>query len=254
VEPYYAPSHHLDRFGLNSLGEPWTKRMLGTIGNPNNNALLFLLFLVYWLPKKRMVTKYDLLFSSLSIVAVFACQSRSGFVILLLIIVGYLFTYRPSNRIKIVLTATVCISFVMFQLFGNIYIASFVNPELLEQARIGRFTQWMRIIESMPGKWLLGHGVNKEYFELNGIIAESEYFLMLFRYGISGLLSLLLFWYFLAKDYLRLSANDARNLLFGCITIFVVAGLVNSPLHVIKLSVLFSFFVGSSLKELSYAS
>ena len=34
-------SVRLARFGLNSAGLPAVKRMIGTIGNPNNNAILF---------------------------------------------------------------------------------------------------------------------------------------------------------------------------------------------------------------------
>ena len=46
IEQYYNGGIHIKTFGLNSLGEPATKRLIGTLGNPNNNAILFLFFTV----------------------------------------------------------------------------------------------------------------------------------------------------------------------------------------------------------------
>jgi hypothetical protein len=251
IEPFYAPPHHLDFFGLNSIGLPATKRMLGTLGNPNNNAILFVLCLIFFLPRKQD-SKSSMILSSLAVIGVIACQSRTGVICLFLVLVLYFIFYKPGRLTVITLSSVFLVCFFAFGYAGNTYLASLGDAGYLREAKIGRLEQWNRIIESMPGYWIMGHGVNKEFFEARGIYAESEYFLALYRYGIAGVLCVMLYWLLLAKKHIQEALSSHGLNLFGCIAVFAVSGITNSPLHVVKLSVLMTFLVGFSLRNMTY--
>ncbi|MBU0969663.1 MAG: hypothetical protein KKC20_03405, partial [Proteobacteria bacterium] len=53
VMPFYTDSARLAGFGLDSLGRSAPKRLLGVMGNPNNNAILWSFFAVYFLSVKK---------------------------------------------------------------------------------------------------------------------------------------------------------------------------------------------------------
>jgi len=84
---YCGDSVHLNSFGLNSIGLPSTKRMIGTLSNPNNNAILFLIFMLFYLPKEKWKIK-DVCFFVLCLIAFFACQSRTSLIAFFAIIIA----------------------------------------------------------------------------------------------------------------------------------------------------------------------
>jgi hypothetical protein len=247
IEVFYSPKHHLDFFGLNSIGEPATRRMLGTLGNPNNNAILFLLFLVYFLPKRGAKLGEDHIYVSISAIFVLACQSRTGFLTLVVLLLAYFISQRINWKQIAFYIGSISVGYVLLQLSGNIYLGSLADLTLLESAKRGRFEQWVLIIESMPGKWILGHGVNKAYLEANDIYAESEYMLLLFRYGLLGVLSYLsICWMFFRTSVTNIKSKGGMTIL-GVLIIMLIPGLTNSPFHVVKLSVLIVFLLGIGL-------
>lgn len=249
IEVFYAPAHHLDLFGLNSIGEPSTRRMLGTLGNPNNNSIMFLLFVIYFLPIRGAKLIENHIYVSIASIFVLACQSRTGFITLVLVITVYCIFILQKNNWKLILfyVGIIGLGHVLLQLSGNIYIGSLADASLLESAKRNRFDQWLLILDSMPGKWIIGHGVNKEYLETNGIYAENEYMLLLFRYGVLSVLSYLtICWVFFKTSFTNIQSKGGMTI-FGVLIIMLVPGITNSPFHVVKLSVLIVFFLGIGL-------
>lgn len=247
VMKHYAAAHHLDFFGLNSIGEPATKRMIGTAGNPNNNAILFLAFVVAFLPGKLEQDRFKISFACLAILGVLACQSRTGFLALIVLMIVYFIVVRPGWKKFALLVLFTIVAFLSLQLLGNSYMGSVVDAAQLERAGVGRLEQWRRIIAAMPNHWFLGHGVNKDFMDERGIYAESEYFLVLFRYGIVGLLSFLSIWSFL---FLRRMGQFKRRdgfLLLGILLIFAITSSTNAPMHSPKLALLFAMTTGTAL-------
>lgn len=247
IEVFYAPKHHLDLFGLNSIGEPSTRRMLGTLGNPNNNALLFLLFVIYFLPKREEVLNANHIYTSVAAVFVLACQSRTGFITLIVILFAYFILHRINWKHILFYFATIGGMYVLLQFSGNIYLGSLADITLLDSAKRGRFEQWNLIINEMPGKWILGHGVNKSFFEQNTIFAESEYMLILYRYGVAGLLVFFAVWISIFKKSITQLKSKGGIMIFGVLLVMAIAGITNSPFHVVKLSVLIVFLLGIGL-------
>lgn len=143
IEPLFASGTHLEMFGLNSLGEPDTKRMLGTLGNPNTNSIIFLLFSIVFLPKKGDSVLKNINFY-LSVIGIFACQSRTGFIALGLIYILYLiFTWQGIKthlvQLAILVGCFLFISNIDTLIPRDRYI--YVNEEIIEKSRKGIETE-----------------------------------------------------------------------------------------------------------------
>jgi len=249
IEPWYAAPHHLDFFGLNSLGEPATKRALGTLGNPNTNGLLFLLFVLIFLPRIHRASRKDLVVLAISILGIFMCQSRTGILAYVLVLVAFFILNKPNWRlIGGIVTYSIAIYFVLM-LMGNLYLNSIGNLAVMKSAGVGRIEQWMRILDAMPGHWIFGHAPEKEYFETNGIYSESEYFLILFRYGIVGLLSFLMFWgIWLKETFNKMNRKLSLGLLLALVYLF--AAITNNPLQAPKIALILGLVMALTLIEL----
>lgn len=258
IEPYYAPPHHLDYFGLNSLGEPDTRRSLGTMGNPNMNALLFVFFLVFLLPAStplrsvegtgRMGYNPPLVWSSLAIVALFMCQSRTALIAFIVMMVAFFILSRSPRKLMLFYILITLAAFAFFAVLGNSYLTTIADIDRLERAGIERFEQWSKIIRSMPGHWFFGHAPAKEYFEANDIYSESEYFLILFRYGIAGLLLWLTFWGNAIRELFKRkrTAFIWRPALFAAV--FFLGSVTNNLMHSNKLSLFLAFGLAFLIK------
>lgn len=244
IEPFYAADHHLNSFGLNSIGEKATKRMIGTMGNPNNNALLFVIFTMLFLPRKKKNMMFHIFFSCLAMVGVFACQSRTGFVCLIVLMISYFIFIFPGWKTFFVFVFTCSFGFVVFKSTGNSYISSISSSSQVLKATSGRTQQWESIIKYTKGKELLGNGVNKQLMRDKEIYAESEYFLIYFRYGIIGLITFLAVYFALFFKCVKNYKTRGASMILGLIIIFGIAGITNSPLHSSKLSFIFAMMVG----------
>jgi hypothetical protein len=235
VQPYYAAEHHLQFFGLNSLGEPATKRALGTLGNPNNNAFVFLLFVLLFLPKQKKIDNREISFLAFSIFGLFMCQSRTGFLAFVALLLVYFISMRSHWKTIATLLLIASGSFFILQLMGNFYLGSLTQVELLESSSIGRLEQWKKIIHSLQGKWLLGNAPSKEYFEAQNIHAESGYFLILFRYGILGVVAFLGVWFIWFRNYTLKLHSTYKPALYLLIC-YMVSAISNTPLHAPKIA------------------
>ena len=247
IEIYYAEAHHLDLFGITNSGETGSIRMLGTMGNPNNNALMFLMFLVLLLPTREEKLDWNMLYPLIAILGVLACQSRTGFIVLVVLLTFYFIIQRIKIKHILFYFVLIAAAFFLLKLAGNTYIGSLSNVRRLEAAKAGRVLQWIKIFDSMGGSWVFGHGVNKEYFEKNEIYAESEYFLILFRYGVVGVITLIGFWGLLLFRNLKNIRKQSGILFYGSFIVFALSGIMNTPLHSTKLSVVLVLSIGLGL-------
>jgi len=247
IEVFYAPKHHLDFFGLNSIGEPATRRMLGTLGNPNNNAILFLLFIIYFFPKRMFSLGENHLYVSIAALFVLACQSRTGLITLILIFAVNIIIHKISWRSILFYIGTIGLGYIVLQLSGNAYLESLADISLLESAKRGRFEQWILILNEMPGKWVLGHGVNKAFLEERHVYAESEYMLILFRYGLVGIVSYTSICLVLFRKILPYLNSKGGMMTLNVLILMLISGITNSPFHVVKLSVLVIVVMGIGL-------
>ena len=243
IERYYGSPIQVETFGLNSLGQPDTKRMLGTMGNPNDNAVLFLFFVVLFFPSQRS-SVLDKIFFYTSVFAVFVCQSRTG-LIALLVVYCYGAFLRGFKYKQVLFDLVLFAGMFMTQpLIGNVYFDSMDGQVMQQHSVKSRWETWKLMLEMIWQKPLIGHAPYKEYFEDNNMYAENEYVLYCWRYGIAGL-GIYLCW--LGYTFLQAFRSKTEEHGFGLMLFTMVVGIValtNTPTSNASVVLIFAVSLG----------
>jgi O-antigen ligase len=251
----YGDSIHFKLFGKDSLGNPAVKRMLGTMGNPNTNALLFLFFTVYFLPIEKKREQWVLCFTALFMV--FLCQSRTSLIAVIMVLGAMLYLtkkdgvkpaiWKVVSSIGLYVLATmIATSFFQYTSYSN----SLMDGSALYSTSLrSRWESWGILWDMIKTKPLVGYGPYKSYFTAHQLYSENEYLLMWWRYGIFGLLFylglfLLPFWELFRRKF---DAHAGKAMIM--IGIMLIAALTNNPLTERSISVLFIFLLASGLPK-----
>jgi hypothetical protein len=159
-------------------------RLSGTFANPNNNAAVFALFLVFFLHvDARKYWKYILL----AFVLIFLTQSRTTLIISVLILGIYVVRIIPMRRTLWI------IPLGMLTLFGGIFF--FRSRALLSIFDGSAFqsNSWMQRMEhyevfhdATSRELFAGHGVILDPITQVGFYFDSEYLSIFYQYGIIG--------------------------------------------------------------------
>jgi O-antigen ligase len=253
VVSHYGSEQQVYTFGLNSLGQPDTKRILGTVGNPNNNAILFLFFTVWFFPIPGQSVK-EKIWYYLSLFAVVACQSRTGFIALSLVfIAGNIIRGNPLKSWLLDISVIAFLFALMF-ILGNVYLSSLAGNVMKQNSVRGRLETWQFLGSMIAEKPLLGYAPSKEYFEANALYAENEYILYTWRYGIAGglLYSIWLGYNFIRARALRLAHSGFVLMLFTMVV--GVTAITNCPVSDGFLLLLLSMATGYCFNRINFAS
>jgi O-antigen ligase len=251
----YGDSIHFKLFGRDSLGNPAVKRMLGTMGNPNTNALLFLFFTVYFLPIEKKREHWALCYTALFMV--FLCQSRTSLIAAGLVVGAMLFlTKKDGLKAAVwklvtsiglyVLATMIATSFFKYLSYSN----SLMDGSALYSTSLrSRWESWNILWDMIKTKPIFGFGPYKSYFTAHQLYSENEYLLIWWRYGIFGLLFylgifLLPFWELFRR---KLDAHSVKAMIM--IGVMLIAALTNNPLTERTISVLFVFILASGLPK-----
>lgn len=247
VVKYYGSEIQVDTFGLNSLGQPDTKRILGTVGNPNNNAILFLFFIVFFFPKKKS-TLIEKTYFLTAVFCFLACQSRTGLVAFTVIfILGAILRKYNLGTFLLYCLGFISMHFSLIFL-GNIYMGSFGNIMKQNSVR-GRLETWNMLWQMIKKRPLLGYSPFKDYFYSNNIYAESEYFQNTWRYGFIGLLAYLAWMLNIVLDSFRNKFTESGFRLFLFTIVILITGLTNCPLSDTAIYMMFALCCGLFFAE-----
>jgi len=247
VEPYYATNNiHLSTFGLDSLGNPDVRRMIGTFGNPNDNATLFLFFFIYYLSKTNSFEfKKEQFFIYLSFLCILLTQSRTGFIAGMAAYTTWSVLTKQKLKNTIINISFFIISFFIAFSFSPLSLNYYSNTSanLAENSSVlGRLDMWKLLLKMIEQKPIFGYGPNKDYFYDNHLYPESEYVLFTWRYGIVG--------FFIYLGWLLLPLfkgifNGKMNTFYILLAIIIgVNALTNCPLSNPKIFLLFAIFTG----------
>lgn len=290
IEPFYADIKHLVYFGKNTLGEPDTKRLLGTFGNPNNNSLGISFFFFYYLFNKRE-NKIKYLYLFLSLLLILASQSRTGFYAITLIFIIYLFTNCKDLRFKIFYVLLYLFSFFIINRFqdfekiisskkeesvlrvdnkinnafkikknidsiinqdvsGTKYLSSVDFEDMDQNTSINsRIKIWGELLKMIKVKPIFGHGPQKNFFYSRKLYPENEYILILWRYGILGLIIYVLILFLpLYKSFRKFGLKLDYNLCF--LILISITAITNLPMCEPRISILFAISYGFILNNL----
>lgn len=279
LDQFYLGNGRYLQFGLDSAGMPTYKRMLGFAGNPNNNAIIFSIFSILFLPKKNS-NRFDYVYLFVSILMVFLCQSRTAMVAILAILVIYaLLNLKELKKILmsgLIISAGFGIAFIITTKSASIdhanysiehsdsltttsgndlqeytYLESAVHGEFTQGASMkGRYEIWNHLWKMIKEKPLLGHAPYKEYFYDNGLYAENEFILITWRYGFVGLIIYLLFLFSLTFDAVKNRTLHFGQNLILVVVLITVTSLTNNPFANKTIIVLFAIVAGLFYNQL----
>ena len=264
LEHYYNGGLQIRYFGKDSLGAPAVKRLVGTMGNPNNNALLFGFFSLYYFPIQ--VNRKNLMLFFLSLLFVFLCQSRTALLFIFCIFV-FLAIFKTTIWTKkqwiYLLLGTIGTFFIAWMLATSFFQFTSYNNSLLDGTAFhsgsarGRLETWNLLGKMIVEEPLIGHGPYKEYFYQNKIYSENEYILMTWRYGLLGLLIYLSIF---LMPFKKLVASMNEMSLKGSLMLIMmmVSAMTNNPLTERNIELLFCIgiawiFQRHQIKESAYA-
>lgn len=246
-------------FGFNSIGLPAAKRIIGTMGNPNDNAILFLFFLAYYQSKLKnwstiqdkttiILQRINYLFFYLSLLMILMCQSRTGIIAAIVIyITGLILKKITMKQIGIDLLVVLLLIGIMYGL-DHISLQYLSNTKLnIDQntSITGRFEIWKKLLSEWMQQPVFGYGPNKNYMYQNNIYPENEYIFHLWRYGVIGLVLYCGLLWFLFIRYFR---DKQTNYFFSLVVVFVsVCALTNNPLTNPKFLIIFALISGYSM-------
>lgn len=251
VEHYYAGGVHIKTFGLNSLGQPTYKRMLGLSANPNINSIVFAFFSILFYPRKHKKNS-EIAWFVVAVLMLFLCQSRTNLLALVLMFLFTIFYKRSESKYMIRIVLIVAGVYL-----GSMIIASnsYLNSLFIEKFNnhasvMGRMEVWSHLWEMIKEKPFFGHGPNKDYFYDNGLFAENEFVLQTWRYGFFGLaifVSLILTP--MIKSFFNTSKTYSLEIIQ--LTIFyIINSLTNNPFTDRITVILFAIMVGMFFNNL----
>ena len=248
---YYNGGRNISYFGKNSLGLDAAKRMAGIVGNPNNNAIIFSFFMVYFFPFK--LEKIKIYWFSLALLMVFMCQSRTTMIAFAMIIIT-VFIFKMVDwkfkRYVIFLTLTTSIYLIaMYFSSRGFTVDTYSNTVFSEDVLntnsvMGRIETWKFLGNMILEKPFFGYGPNKDFFYDNHIYSESEYFLYAWRYGFVGLIMYLLIYLIPLKDLFYKKRTTISNYLLLITVLMSVSAITNNPFTERTVAVLFAASVG----------
>ncbi|MEN8929327.1 MAG: O-antigen ligase family protein [Flavobacteriales bacterium] len=255
IHAHYNGGIHIEFFGLNSLGEPGTRRMSGLSGNPNINSIVFGFFAILFIPQRGGKPR-TYLWLIAAVFLMFLCQSRTNLIafvvmtVLTFAIAKRTFNFNAKNIVLSVLAGFL----IAMLLLQNDYLNSLFTQDLTKNTSLlGRFEVWKHLVEMIIQKPFFGHGPFKEYFYQNKMYSESEYIMQTWRYGFFGLLVFLgVLLYPAVRTIGKLSVKN-NLILFQFTILMAVNSLTNNPFSDRLLMVLFAIAIGLSfgLKQIA---
>ncbi|MAC96390.1 MAG: hypothetical protein CMC96_12920 [Flavobacteriales bacterium] len=260
LKEIYGFEKEVTFFGKNTIGQPASKRMIGLMGNPNNNAIIFLFFTTWYYNPSLSLRKSWQLY--LSVLMVFMCQSKTAIIALLVImLIGYgiMSKIKYNINFKAILSkigVLILIFGLSFLLDLDYLIDSFregvdflINNKYKStgsgaMSTKGRWEIWTFLFEMILNKPLIGHGPYKEFFYQRDLFSENEYILVWWRYGIFGLLSFISILVYPIVIALKNLNNKFALPLILYTLVIMVSALTNNPMLNRDIQALYALLLG----------
>lgn len=245
IMPWYTSADRIASFGQDSMGNPATRRMLGTMGNPNNNGVLWSLVAAYFLSRQGGKI-YHLPLFLISLAMVMLSGSRTAFVGVMAMVFLYWLIGRHSAGQLALSLAAVALAFAVVVIFNIQYISMLWTTDLMENPSwLARLGIWKHLADMIINSPLIGYGPNKEYFYQNNLYSENEYLLMAWRYGIPGLLMYLGLFLIPTYQALRSRVSETALLVIMASAVMAISALTNNPFSEPRLVAIYALVVGA---------
>lgn len=193
-------------------------RLSGTMMNPNNNAVLFGLFLLFFLHlNPRKYWKYILM----AFILIFLTQSRT--VMLLTLAVLALFVLRSNSRkVNLVLIPAGILSLLggMFFFRSTNLLSIFNGTAFQSNSWTQRVDHYGILFQTGFSKLLMGHGIVLDPIAAVGFYFDSEYLSIGYQYGLIGLL----IWVIAIGIVVKITLQANRKSTFGWALVLFILG------------------------------
>ncbi|MBK8417213.1 MAG: O-antigen ligase family protein [Bacteroidetes bacterium] len=248
IEPLYSDSEQLGNAYFVSYTGEFTRRLLGTLGNPNNNAIVLAVFALHYAfdwksPKSKTLF-------SIAIALLLMCQSRT--IILALGAVFFMNFLLNFKEYKLHLEK---LTFVLV-IYGVVHFINLDYLEMIFQGKAfaesksveGRMESWGTMISESRLSPFFGYGPNKDYLYSKGFSPENEFIYTKARYGYVGLTTFILL---IISPYYFFRRQWQNHLLFFSVTlIFIVTSFFNCPYSSLTLSAFYFMLFGMEYSKL----
>lgn len=183
LNEFYAPKAEVLLANYHEYG---AFRLSGTVLNPNNNAILFGLFLLYFLHlNAKKYWKYILL----AFILIFLTQSRTTLLLSSFILIIYLLRAN-SRKINLIVIPGGIIGLIggLF-IFRSTNLISILNGSAFQSnSWTERMDHYSILFKSSFSDLLFGHGIMLDPFAQVGFYFDSAYLSMAYQYGVIGVL------------------------------------------------------------------
>jgi hypothetical protein len=240
IQFFFSPKSD---FLLSNYYEPGIYRLSGTMTNPNDNAVVFgLFFLFFYLNKEHK----DLYYSLIALTFVLFTQSRTVLILLLLFVVTHFVIKQLKTRsLNFIPLLGIVIGFLFLIVGNSSYIKTIFTGEAFasNSFRI-RIENLIEITKANNTDLILGQGYAANQVEKFGRYLDSEIISFIAQFGIIGLL----IWlglictsvFYISKHY------TTRIVWISFFLLFMGISLTNNSFLNIQTSILFVFLLGFS--------
>ena len=162
-------------------------RSVLTAGNPNIASALVLYFMIYFL--QRMLLTGDRILSLFKIlfllVVLLMTSSRTALIVFVVVLLASMYFHRKHNKILSIVIITFCalLTFPLLKYFDYLTIGFVSFSDGTNTSMLIRYQQWSDAINLFKQSPIIGWGPAKD---LHTSVVDNEYFLLLRRYGILG--------------------------------------------------------------------
>ncbi len=258
---YYHGGIHIEYFGLNSLKEPAAKRMVGLVGNPNINSVVFTLFSIALFPFQWTWKQLAWFFAT--VLMVFLCQSKTAVLTLAILLLAIPILQIAKLSLKTwgtlalgiigmyLISWTLATNGFKYPLYSNVLFVEGGEQLMQTGSAKGRLEVWRFLGKMVLEQPIFGHGGNKAFFYSNKLYAENEYLLITWRYGIIGIIAFLcLYWRPWTTFFHRANRTKYALPLLAIIALLVTS-MTNNPLMDRTVSMLFFVIIGLSYGQMN---
>lgn len=256
IGKFYIPEHHLTVFMEEPLA---TKRLLGLMGNPNNNAILFSFFYSFFTAIYILLKQKKYMYYSIgAIVMVVFCQSRTTFIALLfsiLLLPLFVDIRRYLGKISKMFLILLVLLIVSFSLIQMSYLTSIKDISVFESSSWQvRILVWKYLWDYIKQQPLWGSGGYKELYYSQNIYVDSGYFWFLYNFGMVSVIIYILLFLNQIFTSLKHRRTSFSYLNFAFSVIILITSISNAPFQEPRLNLLIAISIAlfsSHLKERS---
>ena len=236
VQHLYSSSVYTDFVYYN---EPGTFRLAGTQKNPNDNAVIFALFLFLFSKKPRQ----NWAFIVICIGMILLAQSRTVALGLMVITILYGLVQLMDKKLrkKLILVGLPIFLVMLILVFNSNYLSSILNGDaFVSNSFLIRFEHLSVLTQNDLQHILCGTGVILSPINQLGFDFDSEYFGLLFQFGVIGLIC----WLFIQVSLMLIAVKQKNFSLLGMVLFILMVSATNFTFFHPQLGVFFAFSLG----------